>query len=102
MGDDLICDAHINIVQATLGTKIEVPTINGKVKLKIPAGTQTGTLFKLRRKGIPHLNSFGRGNQLVRVIVDIPTKLTPRQKELLKILAKEMKEKPTFKSPENI
>jgi molecular chaperone DnaJ len=95
-GSDILCKAYIGFPQAALGTKIYVPTLDGKARLKIPAGTQTGTLFRLRGKGVPHLRGWGRGDQLVKVIVQTPTKLTRRQKKLLAELAKEMKEEITF------
>ena len=74
---------NINIVQAALGAEVEVPTLDGKVKYTIPEGTQSGTVFRLRGKGIPRLNSSGRGDQFVTVIVDIPTGLNSEQKEIL-------------------
>lgn len=74
----------VNIVQASLGTELEVPTLDGKVKYKIPEGTQTGTVFRLRGKGIPHLNAGGRGDQFVTVEVETPKNLNSKQKELLK------------------
>lgn len=94
---DLLCEAHIGFPQAALGTKIYVPTLDGKVRLKIPAGTQTGTLFRLKGKGVPRLHGWGRGDQFVKVIVRTPTKLTRRQRRLLAELAKEMKDKATFR-----
>ncbi len=90
IGDDILLEADIGFPQATLGTDIEVPTLDGKARLKIPAGTQSGTILRLRRKGIPHLKGFGRGDELVKILVRVPTKLTPHQKRLLKELAKEM------------
>lgn len=77
----------VNIVQASLGAEVEVPTLDGKVKYKIPEGTQTGTIFRLRGKGIPHLNDTGRGDQFVTVEVVTPVNLTSKQKELLKQFA---------------
>ena len=74
---------NINIVQAALGAEVEVPTLDGKVKYTIPEGTQSGTVFRLRGKGIPRLNSTGRGDQFVTVIVDIPIGLNSEQKEIL-------------------
>lgn len=74
---------NINIVQAALGAEVEVPTLDGKVKYTIPEGTQSGTVFRLRGKGIPRLNSAGRGDQFVTVTVDIPTDLNAEQKEIL-------------------
>lgn len=88
-GSDIFYEAHIGFPQAALGTKIYVPTLEGKARLKIPAGTQSGTLLRLRRKGMPRLHGWGRGDQIVKVIVRTPTKLTRRQKEILTELAKE-------------
>ncbi|MDQ1279859.1 MAG: molecular chaperone DnaJ [Thermoproteota archaeon] len=90
--DDLFHEASVSFTQAALGEEIEVPTIDGKAKLRIPSGTQTGTVFRLRGKGMPRLRAFGRGDELVRVNIQTPTKLTPRQKDLLTELAKEMDE----------
>ncbi len=95
-GDNIFCEAHIGFPQAALGTKIYVPTLDGKAKLKIPAGTQTDTLLRLRGKGVPHLQGWGRGDQFVKVIVRTPTKLTKRQKELIAELTEEMEDKVTF------
>lgn len=96
-GSDILCEAHVSFPQAALGTKIYVPTLDGKAKLKIPAGTQTDTWFRLKGKGVPHLHGWERGDQLIKVIVQTPTKLTRRQKELLAELAKEMKSEVTFR-----
>ena len=83
-GNDLFCRAEINFVQAALGHEIEVPTIEGKVSLKVPAGTQSHTSFRLAGKGVPNLNSFGRGDLNVQVFVKTPTSLSQREKEILK------------------
>ncbi|WP_139490445.1 molecular chaperone DnaJ [Brevibacillus dissolubilis] len=83
-GADIYCDYPINFAQAALGDEVEVPTVDGNVKLKIPAGTQTSTEFRLRGKGVPHLRGSSRGDQYVRVKVVTPTKLTDRQKEILR------------------
>jgi molecular chaperone DnaJ len=91
-GDDILYEAQISFPQAALGTKLDVPTLDGEAKLKIPAGTQSGTVFRLKGKGIPHLNGWGKGNQFVNVVVQTPKKLTKKQKKLLKELAKEMTE----------
>lgn len=91
-GSDIICEVPISITQAALGSEVEVPTLNGRAKLKIPPGTQTGTTFRLKGNGIPHLRGYGHGDEYVKVIVRTPTKLTQRQKELLTELAKEDKE----------
>jgi len=98
-GDDLISQALISFVQATLGDEIDVPTLEEKVKLKIPEGTQPGTRFRLRSKGIPHLRGYGRGDLIVQVEVVIPKKLNDKQKELLVKFAKISGEdiKPTSK-----
>ncbi|MDK2820903.1 MAG: molecular chaperone DnaJ [Clostridia bacterium] len=87
-GYDVICEVPINIVQATLGDSIKVPTLDGKVEINIPEGTQTGTQFRLKGKGIPRLNGIGRGDQHVKVYVETPTNLSERQKELLREFAK--------------
>ncbi len=96
-GNNIVCEAHVGFPQAALGTKINVPTLEGKAKLKIPAGTQSGTLFRLRKKGLPDLHGWGRGDQLVQVIVETPTNLTKPQKQLLAELAKTMKGETEFK-----
>lgn len=80
---DVICEVPITFVQAALGSEIEVPTLEGKVKLKIPPGTQSHKILRLKGKGLARLGSYGRGDQLVRVIVEVPTKITPEQRELL-------------------
>jgi len=80
---EVFCELPISFAQAALGAQLDVPTLEGKVKLKIPAGTQTGRVFRLKGKGIPYLQGGGRGDQHVRVVVETPTELTARQKELL-------------------
>lgn len=86
-GNDIFCEVPLTYTQAALGDEIEVPTVDGRVKLKIPSGTQTETYFRLRGKGVPHLRGNGRGDQHVKVRVITPTKLSDRQKELLRELA---------------
>ncbi|CRK84195.1 molecular chaperone DnaJ [Neobacillus massiliamazoniensis] len=86
-GDDVYCEMPITFVQATLGDEIEVPTLHGKVKLKIPVGTQTGTKFRLKGKGIPNVRGYGVGDQHIQVRVLTPTKLTDKQKNLLREFA---------------
>ncbi|KKB43596.1 molecular chaperone DnaJ [Bacillus thermotolerans] len=86
-GDDIYCDIPVTFVQSALGDEIEVPTIHGKVKLKIPAGTQTGTKFRLRGKGVPNVRGQGTGDQHIRVKVVTPTKLNEKQKQLLREFA---------------
>ncbi|HHX50153.1 MAG TPA: molecular chaperone DnaJ, partial [Clostridia bacterium] len=82
--DDVIYELPISFVQAALGTEIEVPTLDGPVKLKIPEGTQGGTSFRIKGKGINRLQGFGRGDQHVKVTVVTPTSLNEKQKQLLK------------------
>ena len=86
-GEDLFCDMPVPFVTAALGGEIHVPTLDGKATVKIPAGTQTGTVFKLRGKGMPHLRGSGHGQLLVRVAVEVPTKLTSEQRPALKDFA---------------
>jgi molecular chaperone DnaJ len=85
-GNDVILDLLVSYTEAALGAEIEVPTLTGRAKLRIDPGTQSGRILRMRDKGIPNLNSFGRGDQLVRVNVWIPTKLTSQEKALLKQL----------------
>jgi molecular chaperone DnaJ len=84
---NILCDIPISFTQAALGTQIDVPTLDGKVKMKIPAATQTGKVFRLREKGIPSPNGHRRGDQLVRVTIETPSHLTKEQRELLERLA---------------
>jgi molecular chaperone DnaJ len=92
--NDVILDININVAQAALGDKLNIPTVDGDVELGIPAGTQTGKVFRLRGKGIPRLRSdgsnSGRGDQLVYVQVEVPTKLTDDQRILFEKLAATM------------
>lgn len=85
--DDVILDLLISYPEAALGAEIEVPTLSGRAKLKIEPGTQSGRILRMREKGIPHLNSYGRGDQLVRVNVWVPTKLNAQERNLLKELS---------------
>ena len=82
-GTSVLCEVPITFAQATLGAEIEVPTLDGKVKYTVPEGTQTGTVFRLRGKGIPVLHSKSRGDQFVRVNIEVPKNLTQKQKDLL-------------------
>ncbi|MGD9676800.1 MAG: molecular chaperone DnaJ [Vulcanibacillus sp.] len=86
-GNNIFYEMKISFVQATLGEEIEVPTLDGSVKLKIPEGTQSATSFRLKGKGVPNLRHNGRGDQYVKVIVVTPTKLNEEQKELLQQFA---------------
>lgn len=83
-GDDIYCEMPLTFAQAALGDEVEVPTLHGKIKLKIPAGTQTGTKFRLRGKGVPNVRGYGQGDQHIQVRVITPTKLTEKQKQLLR------------------
>ena len=83
-GTSVFCEAPITFTQAVLGAELEIPTIDGRVKYTIPEGTQTGTVFRLRGKGIPVLNGRGRGDQYVTVTIETPRDLNREQKEALK------------------
>jgi molecular chaperone DnaJ len=83
-GNNVLCELPISFVQAALGDEVDVPTLDGKTTIRIPEGTQTGTIFRLRGRGIPYLNGGGRGDQLVQVRVVTPTRLNEKQKELLR------------------
>lgn len=95
--DDIYLEMPVSFAQAALGAEIEVPTLEGKATLKIPEGTQTNTVFRMKGKGIPHLNDSGHGDQKVSVIVKVPESLTKKQKELLKEFEKENKDSGFFK-----
>ncbi|NNL65435.1 MAG: molecular chaperone DnaJ [Myxococcales bacterium] len=88
-GSDLLCEVPVPFVQAALGAEVEVPTIDGKVTVRIPEGTQSGKTIRLRGKGVPTLTSSGRGDQLCRIFVEVPTKLTEQQRQLLEQFAEE-------------
>ena len=90
--DDLHCQVPISFVQAALGDQIEVPTLEGPDDLRIPEGTQTGTTFSFRGRGVPRLQSQGRGDLIVTVVIETPKKLTEKQRELLQAFADEMGE----------
>jgi len=81
---DLYCEVPVSYADAVFGGEIEVPTLEGRVKMKIPPGTQAGRIFRLRNKGIARLHDRGRGDQLVKVQIDVPTDLTAEQKRTLK------------------
>jgi molecular chaperone DnaJ len=82
-GDIILSEEHVGMIDATLGTEIDVHTVDGDVRMKIPAGTQSGTDFKLSAHGVPHMNSDRRGPHIVTIVVDTPTKLSKKQRELL-------------------
>ena len=87
---DILLDLEINIAQAALGAEVDVPTVDGVEKLKIPTGTQPGKVLRMRAKGIPHLRGNGRGDQLVMVNVTVPKHLTAEQQNLFELLAKSL------------
>jgi molecular chaperone DnaJ len=88
-GFDILSEVQISFPQAALGTTVEVETVDGKLKLKVPAGTQSGKVFKLTGKGVTHLSGNRRGDQLVTVNVLTPTNLTRKQRQLLEELEKD-------------
>src|SRR5262249_1671649 len=85
-GADITCTVPISFPQAVLGAEIEVPTLQGKSRLKLHPGTPSGRVFRMRGKGISVLGGYGRGDQLVRTVVEVPESITPRQRELLEEL----------------
>jgi molecular chaperone DnaJ len=87
-GDNLLCEIPISFPQAALGTQLEVPTLDGIATVKVPAGTQTHKIFRIRNKGMPNLRGHGKGDLYVRVVVETPTKLNERQRELLEEFAR--------------
>lgn len=89
-GSDIVCEVPVNFPQAALGSELFIPTLDGKVKMKLPVGTQSGRVFRLRGKGIPVFGGYGKGDQLVKILVEVPENLTDRQRELIEQLAVEM------------
>ena len=87
-GADVVCEVPVSFAQAALGAEIEIPTLEGSRKLKVAAGTQSGHLLRLRGLGVPDLNGYGRGDQVVRLAVETPRKLSARQRELLQEFAR--------------
>ena len=83
-GDDVVLDLLVSFPEAALGAEVTVPTLSGRAKLKIEPGTQSGRILRMRDKGISHLNSYGRGDQLVRVNVWVPTSLTSQERSAIK------------------
>jgi len=92
-GDDLLCEVPIQFVQAALGAEIEVPTLTGKARIRVPAGTQPNTVFRLKGKGVKSLQGYGHGDLHVRVTVEVPTHLDAQQKEKLQQFAELCDEK---------
>ncbi len=91
-GTSIYCEMPVTIVQATLGDELIVPTLDGKVKYQMAEGTQTGTVFRLKGKGVPRLNSNSRGDQFVKIVVETPQNLTEEQKDMLREFGKSMGE----------
>ncbi len=91
-GDDVVCTVPVTFVHAALGGEVDVPTLDGKGKLRVPSGTQPGTVLRIKGKGIPHRGGLGRGDQRVEVAIEVPTQLTAKQRSLLEALAKELGE----------
>lgn len=87
-GNDITLDVPVSFTQAALGAELEVPTLHGKVKLKVSPGTQSGSVFRLKGKGVPDVRGYGQGDELVRVVIETPKKLTSRQRELLQEFAR--------------
>ncbi|MBI9070996.1 MAG: molecular chaperone DnaJ [Melioribacteraceae bacterium] len=85
-GDNIVYDLNLSYPELVMGTEVEIPTLNGRAKLKIDAGTEPGKYLKMREKGVQHLNSHGAGDQLVKIHVHIPKKISSKEKELLKEL----------------
>jgi molecular chaperone DnaJ len=95
-GNDVICEIPITVFQAIMGADIKVPTLDGKlVKISIPPGTQSGRTFRLRKEGIPYLKRWGKGDQLVKVIVRIPKSLSSNEKKVLQQIYRERKDTDT-------
>jgi molecular chaperone DnaJ len=90
-GDDIKYELAVNFTQVALSAEVAVPTLEGKVIIKIPAGSQTGQVFKLKNKGIPHLQRRGRGDQFVELKVVTPDSLTKKQRQLFEELAETLK-----------
>ncbi len=88
--NDILLDLNINIAQATLGAEVDVPTVDGLTKLKIPAGIQPGKVLRMRGKGVPHLRGNGRGDQMVVVNVEVPKNLTSDQRKLMEKMAESL------------
>jgi len=91
-GEDVLCTVPVTFTHAALGGEVDVPTLDGKGKLRVPAGTQPGTVLRIKGKGIPRRGGLGRGDQRVEVAIEVPTALSSRQRGLLEELAKELGE----------
>ncbi|MBD3173967.1 MAG: molecular chaperone DnaJ, partial [Armatimonadia bacterium] len=97
--DDLTCEVPVSFSEACLGAEISVPTKDGRAKLKVPAGTQSGRVLRLRGMGVPHLNSSGTGDQLVTIRVSVPAKLSKSARQLVEQLDDEIREDPRADVP---
>jgi molecular chaperone DnaJ len=91
-GDDVVCDVPVTFTHAALGGEVDVPTLEGKGRMRVPPGTQPGTVLRIKGKGIAHRSGLGRGDQRVEVKIEVPTELTDRQRRLLEELARELGE----------
>jgi molecular chaperone DnaJ len=89
-GDDVVCTVPVKFTHAALGGDVEVPTLEGKGKLRVPSGTQPGTVLRIKGKGIPRRGNLGRGDQRVEVTIEVPTSLTDRQRQVLEELSREL------------
>ncbi len=101
-GNDLIYNLNLSVPQAVLGASVEVPTVDGKAKIKVEPGTSTGKVLRLRGKGIPDINGYGKGDQLVIVNVFIPKKITAEEKKIMEQLSDSASFKPSNKKEQNI
>ncbi|MEQ1879137.1 MAG: DnaJ C-terminal domain-containing protein, partial [Bdellovibrionia bacterium] len=95
--DDIYLDLPLSFVDASLGTMVQVPTLTGFIELKIPSGTSSGKLFRLRGKGFPHLGSHDKGDMFIRVAIDVPPNLSKAQQDLLQELKKVSQDSPLVK-----
>jgi len=86
--NDIMVEVPVSFPQAALGSEIDVPSLEGKLKLRIPAGTQSGKEFRLKGKGFADLHGYGRGDEIVMIVIETPRRLTARQRELLEEFAK--------------
>lgn len=89
-GADILCTVPVSFPQATLGATFDVPTLEGRVSMKLPPGTQSGKIFRLRGKGIPVFGGAGKGDQLVTIVVEVPSRVTRKQRKLITELAEEL------------
>jgi molecular chaperone DnaJ len=100
-GNDVVYELELSFPEAALGTEVEVPTLTGRAKLKIESGIQSGKILRMRDKGLPQLNGYGRGDQLVTINIFTPTKLSSKEKELLKELGRSSNIKPPSRDSES-